>query len=47
MIVLREENEAAFQYLNGIPKETWSRAYQPYPRYGYNTSNIIESLNSS
>jgi hypothetical protein len=28
--VLRKENEAAFQYLSGIPKETWSRAYQPY-----------------
>ena len=47
MAALREKNEAAFQYLNGIPKETWSRAYQPYPRYGHDTSNIIELLNSS
>jgi hypothetical protein len=47
MAVLRKENKAAFQYLSGIPKETWSRAYQPYPWYGYNTSNIIELLNSS
>jgi hypothetical protein len=47
MAVLWKENKAAFQYLSGIPKETWSRAYQPYPRYGHDTSNIIESLNSS
>jgi hypothetical protein len=30
-----------------IKKSLWTTSYSIYPRYGYNTSNIIELVNSS
>jgi hypothetical protein len=47
MEVIQEENKDAFQYLKDIDKKLWTRAYAPYPKWGHDTSNIIESLNSS
>ena len=44
---IQEENKDAFQYLMDIDKKLWTRAYAPYPKWGHDTSNIIESLNSS
>jgi hypothetical protein len=47
MELLWVENKDAHAYLQAIDKKLWSRAYQPYPKYGHNTSNIIESLNGA
>jgi hypothetical protein len=44
---LKAQSVPAFDYLYGIPKRTWARAYTTYPRYGHDTSNIVESLNAS
>jgi hypothetical protein len=44
---LKAQSIPAFDYLYSIPKRTWARAYTTYLRYGYNTSNIVESLNAS
>lgn len=44
---LKAQSIPAFDYLCGIQKRTWARAYTTYPRYGHDTSNIVESLNSS
>jgi transposase-like protein len=43
---LRAQSQPAFDYLYNIEKSTWTRAYSTYPRYGHDTSNIVESLNS-
>jgi hypothetical protein len=45
MELIRLENESAYSYLLTIEKKLWTRAYEPYPKYGHNTSNIVESLN--
>ena len=45
--VIQEENNNAFLYLNDIDRKLWTRAYAPYLKWGHDTSNIIESLNSS
>jgi hypothetical protein len=45
--LLQKENQSAYSYLLAIPKRLWTRAYQPYPKYGHNTSNIVESLNGA
>ena len=47
MKLLQVENKDAHSYLQAIDRKLWSRAYQPYPKYGQNTSNIIESLNGA
>jgi hypothetical protein len=47
MELIQNENESAYSYLLAISKRLWTRAYQPYPKYGHNTSNIIESLNGA
>jgi hypothetical protein len=44
---IRVESEPVFEYLMAIKKSLWTAAYRIYPRYGHNTSNIIESVNSS
>jgi hypothetical protein len=44
---LKKQSILAFKYLCNIDRKTWTRAYRPYPRYGHDTSNIVESLNSS
>jgi len=43
---LKAQSVPAFDYLYNIKKKTWARAYSTYPRYGHDTSNIVESLNS-
>lgn len=47
MDAIQKENNNAFLYLNDIDRKLWTRAYAPYPKWGHDTSNIIESLNSS
>lgn len=44
---LKAQSLPAFDYLSKIPKMTWTRAYTIYPRYSHDTSNIVESINSS
>jgi hypothetical protein len=45
--VIQKENNNAFLYLNDIDRKLWTRAYALYLKWGHDTSNIIESLNSS
>lgn len=47
MEAIRAQSKAAFTYLKAINKTLWTTAYRSYPRYGHDTSNIIESINSS
>ena len=44
---LKAQSTPDFDYLCGIHKRTWDRAYTTYPRYVNDTSNIVESLNPS
>ena len=44
---IRVQSEPAFEYLMAIKKSLWTTAHRIYPRYGHDTSNIIESVNSS
>jgi hypothetical protein len=46
LVDLQAENSAATAYMDAIPHTTWTYYAFPYPRFGHNTSNIIESLNS-
>lgn len=43
---LKAQSQPAFEYLSLIKRSIWTRAYSTYPRYGHDTSNIVESLNS-
>jgi hypothetical protein len=36
-----------FKYLKVRNKRLWTRPFAPYPKWGHDTSNIIESLNGS
>jgi hypothetical protein len=45
--VLQEQSQAAYNYLLKIDVRTWTRAGAKAARYGYDTSNVIESLNSA
>ena len=36
----------AYKYIDNIPHETWASYAFLYPRFGYITSNIVESLNT-
>jgi hypothetical protein len=47
MEVIEKESKEAFLYLKAIDQKLWTRVYAPYPKWGHDTSNIIESLNSS
>lgn len=47
LAVLKTENETAAAYVDSIPHKTWTWYAFPYPRFGHNTSNIVESLNSA
>ena len=38
-------NAEAGNYIEGIEKERWARAFFPAPRFGHVTSNISESMN--
>jgi transposase-like protein len=44
---LKVQSTPAFHYLCSIQKRAWPRAYTAYPRYGHDTSNIVEPLNAS
>jgi hypothetical protein len=44
---LRAQSQLAFDNLSNIKKSTWTQAYSTYLQYGYDISNIIESLNSA
>ena len=44
---MEELNREASYYLRNIPFRFWTSCYYPWPRYGHDTSNIAESLNSS
>ena len=47
MKVLREQSQAAYDYLLAIDLSTWTRAGAKVPRFGHDTSNIIESINGA
>ena len=47
MEAIQDENKEAFEDLRGISKRFWTRAFAPYPKWGHDTSNIIESFNGS
>ena len=44
---LRNTKEAAATYLENALPETWAEARFPGHRYGYDTSNIVESVNKT
>jgi transposase-like protein len=44
---IQVQSKPAFEYLMAIKKSLWTTAYRIYPKYGHDTSNIIESVNSS
>jgi hypothetical protein len=44
MEAIQDKNKEAFEYLTGISKKLWTRAFAPYPKWGHDSSNIIESL---
>lgn len=41
-----EKKEECAEYLRAIPPDRWAAWAFPYPRYGHDTSNIIESVNA-
>ena len=43
---LKEKNDAVIAYVNSISYKSWTQYAFLYSRFGYNISNIIESLNS-
>jgi hypothetical protein len=47
MEAIQNENKEAFEYVSGISKRLWTRAFAPYPKWGHDASNTIESLNGS
>jgi hypothetical protein len=47
METIQDEKKEAFEYLTGISKRLWTRALALCPKWGHDTSNIIESLNGS
>jgi hypothetical protein len=44
---IQVQSKPAFEYLMAIKKTLWTTVYKTYPRFGHDTSNIIESVNSS
>jgi len=43
---IRGENEEAVKWLDKIPKEKWTQAYDKGVRWGHMTSNLAESMNN-
>ena len=43
---IRQANTEAFNWVENLPKEKWSRAYDGGARWGHMTTNLAESLNS-
>ena len=46
-VKMRVLHADAVDYLEEIPLEQWARFEFPLPRWGHDTSNIAESLNSA
>jgi hypothetical protein len=44
---IKEEKEAVYHYLRGIPAASWSQYAFPAPWFGHIISNIAESINST
>jgi hypothetical protein len=44
---MEELSYEASCYLRDIPFKLWTSCFYPWPRYGHDTSNIAESLNSA
>ena len=46
LAALAQTSMKAYEYIKGIPKEQWVRAFFPRPRFGHTTSNVAESINA-
>jgi hypothetical protein len=46
LVALKAANGRASKYVHDIPHELWAAYAFPVARYGHNTSNIVESINS-
>ena len=44
---IRRESKDAFLYLSTIKTSLWASSFSVYPRFGHDTSNIIETINGS
>ena len=44
--VIQKANQRALNWVDNIPKEKWTHAYDEGRRWGHMTSNIVESWNS-
>jgi len=44
--IVREENPEATQWLDDIPREKWTLAWDNGRRWGHMTTNLAESINS-
>jgi len=44
--IVREENPEATQWLDDIPREKWTLAWDNGQRWGHMTTNLAESINS-
>ena len=44
--VIQNANQRALDWVDNIPKEKWTQAYDEGRRWGHMTSNIVESWNS-
>jgi hypothetical protein len=47
MKLISKENNPIYQYQCNIDKSLWTLAAVPTPKWGHDTSNIVESLKSS
>ena len=43
---LREQNEEAANWVDNIPKEKWTQAFDGGRRYGHMTTNLAECINA-
>ncbi|CAK8573294.1 unnamed protein product [Lathyrus sativus] len=43
---IRRTNRAALEWLDNIPREKWSRAFDGGRQWGHMTTNLAEALNS-
>ncbi|XP_058742056.1 uncharacterized protein LOC131614500 [Vicia villosa] len=43
---IRQTDMEAFNWIENLPREKWSRAYDGGRRWGHMTTNLVESLNS-
>ena len=44
--IVREENPEAAQWLDDIPREKWTLAWDNGQRWGHMTTNLAETINS-